>query len=271
MWFFRPSGRSRRKSRRPARGIRCARSGQVRRLGFEPLEDRRLLSVGFQILHSFTGDDGCDPTAGLTLVGSTLFGAIANGGTEDVAGGGDGTLYSISPDGTGFKVLHDFSDSDGACPYGNLTADGSTLFGTTQGYLYENGATVFSINTDGTDFQVLHSFAIGGMSTEYMPVAGLTAVGSTLVGTTEYGGPDDAGTAFSINTDGTGFQTLYSFGSGWSDPCCPRAGLTLSGSTLVGTTEYGGPDNAGTVFSIQDAPNIADATTWRTPRRPPVW
>ncbi len=202
--------------------------------------------TGFLVLHSFSGSatDGGHPIAGLTLVGSTLFGTTDYGGTA-----GDGTVFSINPDGSGFQLLHSFvgGSTDGVGPYAGLTLVGSTLFGTTFGGGGAGDGTVFSINTDGTGFQVVHSFA-GGATDGNQPFAGLTLAGSTLFGTTLYGGSADDGTVFSINTGGNSFQVLHSFAG--NDGEYPEGGLTLAGSTLFGTTLLGGSVGDGTVFSI---------------------
>jgi uncharacterized repeat protein (TIGR03803 family) len=66
------------------------------------------------------------------------------------------------------------------------------------------------------------------------------------------------GTVFAVNTDGTGFTTLYSFTAGTgsyphitnSDGANPYAGLFLSGNTLYGTARTGGNSGWGTVFAI---------------------
>jgi uncharacterized repeat protein (TIGR03803 family) len=62
---------------------------------------------------------------------------------------------------------------------------------------------------------------------------------------------------FKLQTDGTGFTTLYSFTgrSGFpfytnSDGAYPSAGLILSGKTLYGITDGGGISDSGTVFAI---------------------
>jgi uncharacterized repeat protein (TIGR03803 family) len=75
--------------------------------------------------------------------------------------------------------------------------------------------------------------------------------GSTLYGTTYEGlGSSSNGTIFAINTDGTGYTNLYSFGSVANDGAYPQAGLTLAGSTLYGTTYGGGSLGIGTIFAI---------------------
>jgi uncharacterized repeat protein (TIGR03803 family) len=74
--------------------------------------------------------------------------------------------------------------------------------------------------------------------------------GNTLYGTTYWGGSEDAGTVFAVNTNGTGFTTLYSFSG--SDGSYPQAGLILSVTTLYGTASSGGSSSlfSGTVFSL---------------------
>ena len=114
--------------------------------------------------------------------------------------------------------------------------------------------TVFALNTDGTDFTNLHTFATapyytnqsGGIfwtnSDGSSPVGSLTLLSNTLYGMTSTGGSSGKGTAFKLNTDGTGFTVLHSFtatdpstGTN-SDGAEPLAGLILSGNTLYGTT-----------------------------------
>ena len=147
-------------------------------VGFERLEDRRLLTGTFQFLHSFSGSDGVDPISALTPVGSKLFGTTKGNGLDNY-----GDVFSTNTHGSSVQVLHSFSGPDGQDPEAGLTLVGSTLFGTTA----SGGAnssdpahsgTVFSIKTDGSDFQVVHSFT--GPDGGY-PLAGLTLVGSTLV------------------------------------------------------------------------------------------
>ena len=58
------------------------------------------------------------------------------------------------------------------------------------------------------------------------------------------------GTVFSVNADGTGFTTLYSF-SGDEDGANPNAGLLLASNNLYGATINGGANSAGTVFILQ--------------------
>src|SRR5207249_8175964 len=102
----------------------------------------------FAVLHSFTAysssnADGADPRAELTLVGSTLYGTTAAGGS-----GGSGTVFKVDTNGNGFAVLHSFyyTNTDGDFPRGRLVLSGETLYGTTSYGGTWNGGTVFKVN-----------------------------------------------------------------------------------------------------------------------------
>ena len=99
-------------------------------------------------------------------------------------------------------------------------------------------------------FKTLHSFS---SSDGVRPYGGLVLSGGTLYGTTYGTGPrtGQEGTIFSINTDGTGFRTLYRF-TGGADGSGPTAALISSGNVLYGTTIHGGTSGVGTVFSINN-------------------
>src|ERR1017187_5373233 len=215
-----------------------------------------------------TNSDGANPSAGLLLAGSTLYGTASSGGTN-----GNGAVFAINTDGTSFTNLHGFSaeatnslgrhtNSDGYNPVANLILSGNTLYGTaseggTNGY-----GTVFAVNTNGTGFTNLHSFTAttGSLSTNSdgaTPVAGLILSGNTLYGTAGSGGTNGNGTVFAVNTNGAGFTVLHTFtalSSPYphtnSDGYNPAAGLLLAGSTLYGTTQFGGTNGNGTVFAI---------------------
>src|SRR5579862_231608 len=73
--------------------------------------------TAFITLHNFTGaSDGANPYAGLVLSGDTLYGTAYGGGAS-----GNGTVFRVNTDGTGFTTLHSFTGgSDGANPYSAL-------------------------------------------------------------------------------------------------------------------------------------------------------
>jgi uncharacterized repeat protein (TIGR03803 family) len=232
--------------------------------------------TGFMTLHSFNYLDGASPYAGLILSGDTLYGTVHRGsGAGAVQGNGDGAVFAIRTNGTGFTNLHSFTGgSDGGGPLGRLILSGNTLYGTA-GYGGSSGVgTVFALNTNGTGFTTLHSFAAAthsccaGLycyclinSEGAYPYAGLILSGNTLYGTANQGGSSGQGTVFSVNTDGTGFTNLHSFtvpsapypvylGGSNSDGANPQEELVLSGNTLYGTAHFGGRFGYGTVFSV---------------------
>jgi len=203
-------------------------------LGLVPVG--RVTAQTFTTLYSFTGgSNGANPGAGLILSGNTLYGTAESGGNSGV-----GTVFAINTDGTGFTNLHSFNGGfnggDGAYPGAGLILSGNTLYGTAPYGGSSGVGTVFAVNIDGTGFTNLHSFTgftpgSGTNSDGANPRAGLILSGNTLYGTAEEGGSAGFGTVFAINTDGTGFTTLYSFTNG-SDGARPFAGLILSGDTL---------------------------------------
>ncbi len=156
-----------------------------------------------------------------------------------------------------FGIIYSFTNgSDGSGPMAGLILSGNTLYGTAENGGSGGHGTVFKLNTDGTGFTTIYSFTAytpGTNSDGATPVASLVLSGNTLYGTASAGGSANSdGTIFKINTDGTGFTNLHTFGAtSVSDPAHPMAGLVLSGSTLYGTTEAGGGSGAnGTVFQI---------------------
>jgi uncharacterized repeat protein (TIGR03803 family) len=217
--------------------------------------------TGFTTLYSFTSEpydnyDGADPSAGLILSGTNLYGTAYSGGSA----ANMGTLFAVNTNGTGFTTLHSFTGgSDGTGPLAGLILSGTNLYGTaSQGGIANNG-TVFAVTTNGTGFTNLHIFTAGNYNSSFVmtnsdgasPRAGVILSGNTLYGTAYWGGSWGYGTVFAVNTDGTGFTTLYSFNFlGGGGAALPQAGLILSGNTLYGTANAGGSGGAGTVFAV---------------------
>src|SRR2546423_13879712 len=77
----------------------------------------RVTAQTITILHSFVNSDGAEPK-GLFLSGNTLYGTAWSGGSS-----GNGTVFKVKTDGTGFTTLHSFTilsplgtNSDGGGP-----------------------------------------------------------------------------------------------------------------------------------------------------------
>jgi len=215
-----------------------------------------------------------NPVAGVVVSGNMLYGATYYGGTN-----GDGMIFALNTNGTGFATLHTFSplvfsasaggstNSDGGNPVG-LILSGNMLYGTTLSGGTNGSGTVFALstNTNGNGFVSLHAFSTSSFDVNVLsstnsdgaePEAGLVSSGGTLYGTTYQAGTNGWGTVFAINTNGNGFTTLHSFNGGAtasatpsSDGGNPAATLVLNGNTLYGTTEAGGTNGWGTVFAL---------------------
>jgi uncharacterized repeat protein (TIGR03803 family) len=151
-----------------------------------------------------------------------------------------------------------FNDGDGASPQAGLVLSGGTLYGTAYAGGSSNFGTVFSVNTNGNNFTNLYSFngAIYNTNTSsYITTDGanpqgtLVLSGNMLYGTTYAGGSSDAGTVFTINTNGSNYAIVHSF-TGGGNGANPEAGLVLSGNTLYGTTFLGGATGNGSIFRV---------------------
>ena len=198
--------------------------------------------TGFTTLHHFHGVEGARPYAGV-VEGSdgALYGTTYYGGRN-----GDGAVFKVNRDGTGFSRLHDFEGEDGSQPTGGFIEgfDG-TLYGTTQYGGVAAAGVVFKINKDGTGFATVHDFN----GTDGDQATGLVEGSEgSLYGTTAYGGAYGAGEVFTFNGE-AGFRELYAFG--YTDGAKPYAEV-IEGSDglLYGTTSTGGKYDAGTVFKI---------------------
>ena len=197
---------------------------------------------GYTVLKRFTETNGASwPAGSLVLSGTTLYGTTQCGGSL-----GHGRAYAIQTNGSGYVELHGFLTPTGDFPYAGLTLSDSVLYGTTLDS--PQCGTVFKLNCNGTGYTVLRDMSAsdGGI-----PWGGLTIRGTTLFGTT-YGvykaAPTNVGTVFMMNTDGSGFVVLKRFNG--ADGANPASSLLLSGMTLYGTTDYGGPADCGVLFSL---------------------
>src|SRR5436190_4537948 len=219
--------------------------------GFGLISAGQVTSQTFTTLHSFkaggyvssgnyTNSDGAKPIAGLILSGNTVYGTAQQGGSS-----GQGTVFAVKTDGTGFKTLHSlFYGSDGSFPSAGLIVAGKTLYGAAQFGGSAGAGTVFRVNTHGEGFTSLYNFTAFADPSTYTnsdggyPIAGLILSANSLYGTTSYGGSSSRGTVFKVNKHGRNFMTLHTFSAPDiftftnSDGAFPRAGLILSGKTL---------------------------------------
>jgi uncharacterized repeat protein (TIGR03803 family) len=220
--------------------------------------------TGYKLIHNFAGGatDGATPHSDPTAIGPILYGMTAEGGSN--SGKGDGVVYQMNPDGSGFSLLHAFSGPDGADPHGYLISNGTYLYGMTRkggtspGGQPSDDGVIFRIGLNGQGFTVLHDFRGGKNDGATPDHGGLTLVGNTLFGLTTAGGSahhKGHGVLFEINTDGTQFTILHRFKGGTTDGAGPHGSLFLDGSELYGMTSSGGPANDGSVFRIDTSGN----------------
>jgi len=96
---------------------------------------------GFEILHHFDGgsSDGEGPLGSLVAVGTTLYGLTEQGGSD-----GNGVLFQISTDGSGYEIISNFKNSStGANPADFVTITDDSLYGMTIGGGTSNNGVVF--------------------------------------------------------------------------------------------------------------------------------
>jgi uncharacterized repeat protein (TIGR03803 family) len=212
---------------------------------------------GFALLHVFerSVSEATAPTGSLTELDGLLYGMTSAGGVRPY-----GTIFSVTPDGSAFTVLHSFASypDDGDTPVGSLVASGNELCGMTMGGSYYG--TVFRIRQDGSGLEILHSFtAFGGDGA--WPVGSLLLADGWLYGTTQYGGtgscPDagappmtTCGTVFKVDEDGSDFTVLHSFHDSPHDGRSPTTSLVLHRGVLYGLTDRGGAYRLGAVFKV---------------------
>ena len=101
------------------------------------------------ILHSFNGEDGARPSAGLTFANDGfLYGTTERGGP--VGAIGPGTVFKISPSGN-FTSLAYFSRTNGSLPEADLIqASDGNFYGTTSDGGLEGHGTVFRVTPSGS-------------------------------------------------------------------------------------------------------------------------
>ncbi len=207
----------------------------------------------FTVLHYFqdTGKagnaDGRGPLGiNLIISGNVMYGMTSAGGSNNW-----GNIFSIDTNGSGYKDLWDFDDTNGIngeTPESSLTLSGSVLYGNTGGGGRNGVGMIFSINTNGTGYKDLYDFSSSGNNPD-KPVSALVLLSGKLFGMTNSGGVNANGVIFSINTNGSSFQDIFDLVNGL--PGVNGLTPSVSGNQLFGLIDDGGPNySAGSIFSI---------------------
>lgn len=205
--------------------------------------------TGYLKLFDFTfGNNAGNGAAGnLISDGIYLYGMTRNGGFGI---NGDGDIFKIKLDGTGYTILLDFNGVNGSRPAGSLFFDGTFLYGMAAeggtGTCALGCGVVFKIKPDGTGYVNLHNFVSTGDGRN--PSGSLISDGTFLYGMTSYG-YGNGGTIFKIKPDGTGYADIHDFTS--SDGSVPIGSLISDGTFLYGMTSSGGTNSYGIIFKIK--------------------
>lgn len=240
--------------------------------------------TAFSVLHAFgpiTSDttvtvprnaDGMSPVGALVAgADDYLYGTATSGGAQ-----GNGTVFRVRFDGTGFETLFVFpalianpdglsTNADGATPVAGLTDGGDgRLYGVANLGGLEGNGTVYAIDPVSRVFTTLHHFdgTAGARPTGEL----LLALNGSLVGTTTTGGTNSTGlvttfgTIFSIGRDGTGFTSLASFDG--SDGSAPTGRLVQpDATTFLGLATGSGRCGQGVLYQFSLTGATVDGIT----------
>jgi uncharacterized repeat protein (TIGR03803 family) len=200
--------------------------------------------TGYKILHYFgTSDTGTGtpnpPYPALSVMPTrdgTLYGTTYYGGTN-----GDGSIFELNSDGSGYNVVHSFSGAD-SNPSGMIQGNDGEIYGTT-------ASVVFRFDPSSGNYTILHTFS-GAPDGALAFGKLIQANDGALYGTTYLGGTNNDGSVYKITTNGNTYAELYAF-TGFPDGAVPYAGVIQGNDgMLYGTTRNGGTKYGGTVYKL---------------------
>ena len=218
----------------------------------------------FNVLHTFTGgNDGGNPSAGVTIHAGVLYGTTFAGGLLSCNGGhGCGTVYQMKHIGSGwtFNSLYTFTGgSDGAIPTAPVVfgPDGAlystTEFGGSNGDVFKLRPFPTACKTALCPWSENLLYNFQGGTDGSKPIGLLFDQAGNIYGTTSSGGAYGDGTVYELTPSGSGWteSLLHSFGYG-TDGITPYRSMVVfdNAGNLYGTTYYGGAFNAGSVFQL---------------------
>ena len=169
-----------------------------------------------KIIHSFKtdGKDGTNP-AGPVMQGmdGKLYGTTVWRGTFD-----QGTVFSMTTSGGGYKVLHSLQSNEGTNPYAGLVQGSDKyLYGVAARGGAKGLGTLFKVSTTGKNFANLHDFDTPSGDTPF--ATPMLHTNGIIYGLTQHGG-----------TPNTAYGVIYSFDAGLK----PFASLVVLSSGKVG-------------------------------------
>jgi len=208
---------------------------------------------------------GLIPTNVVQGAFGVYYGTTAGGGKF-----GYGTIFQLVPPNEGetrwtenviYNFCLKFACRDGSAPLDGLVADsGGALYGVTRYGGTDDGGVLFVLRPPQDfggqwSYSEIHSFCSKRNCTDGRLPSGRLSIDQfgNIYGTTQYGGPNDAGIAYEIND--FVFRKIYTFCSkrNCKDGRLPAAGLLPSNDAfgnIYGTTSSGGAFGSGTVFKL---------------------
>lgn len=150
----------------------------------------------------------------------------------------DNKLYRVEPDGSGRTELASIPYS-----YNLAISPDNWLFGVTDNF----PQVLFKIRTDGSNYTVLRNIVIAtdGAGTSKLSFA----PNNRIYGCFRGGGPNNSGTFFRIDSNGTNFQVLYA-GLGIGAGVSPVATPVYQNGKMFVTTESGGNFFGGVIIAV---------------------
>jgi uncharacterized repeat protein (TIGR03803 family) len=211
-------------------------------------------ALNFTTLISFNGTNGANPSCNLVQgPNGNFLGTAPNGGANT-----NGTIFEISPDGSFFTNLYNFTGgTNGAGPVGALIAGSNGIFyGTTFSGGASNWGTIFQISTNGAFAQLGTLSGTNGAN----PIVALAqGANGSLYGSAKYGGPFP-----NTTSGGSGYGAIFQFSNSLvttpvlfadTNGANPAALVMGNDGNFYGTTAWGGNVGSfklgfGTIFRL---------------------
>lgn len=214
----------------------------------------------YKVIYTFTGGaDGANPDSPLIFDSAgNLYGAAMSGGSHGCGGFGCGTIFKLSPSGSGWTetTIYSFKDgSDGSAPSGTLVTDSAgNIYGATAGSDANLGGTVFELTPSGGNWTFTLIYDLPGSGAGPFGGVARDSAGN-LYGATWGDGAYGQGNVFKLTPTGNGwtFTSLHDFTNGSDGSNAMGTPIIDSNGVLYGTTYDGGAPvcgGCGVVYEI---------------------
>ncbi len=200
--------------------------------------------LNFTLIYNFMpgSTNGSYPIGNLIQSGDTFYGTTSDGGSY-----GQGVLFSLCTNGTGYTVLHSFTSAEEPLGFIALAVAGDVVYGVIE----KNGAiyltpTMFSVSINGTGFQIIHTFSDADGSWPALDLVSTSLLYSegALYGIAVGGGYFNRGTLFKFQLPTIGISGISAH---------PDGSVTMNCSGYADRT-----------YLMQVATNLTPPTVWQT-------